>query len=50
MEVCKSHMSVQQVRVIALSTTDNIYPKDSWLHVFTDGFLFDDEDRSGYVL
>ena len=44
MEVCKSHMSKQQVRAINLFTIDNRYRKDSWLHVFTDGGMFDDED------
>ena len=47
MEVYKSHMSKQHVCVIALSIIDNRYSKDSWLHVFTDGSIFNDEEDAG---
>ena len=42
--ICRSHISEWQVRATALSTIDNKYPKHSWLHIFTNRFMFDDED------
>ena len=49
MEVCKSYISKQQIRAIALSTIGNRYLKDSWLHAFIDEFIFDDENGAWAV-
>ena len=41
--------SLQMISAIALSKIDKKYPKDSWLHLFTDGSNFADEDGVGAV-
>nr|XP_042897093.1 uncharacterized protein LOC122269208 [Parasteatoda tepidariorum] len=43
MLVNKSHMSDQQLRAIALSAIENKYPRDTWLYIYTDGSLINDE-------
>ncbi|XP_055932037.1 uncharacterized protein LOC129962316 [Argiope bruennichi] len=47
MQINKSHMGEQQVRAFALSTIENKYPRDTWLHVNIDGSMLNDEDGAG---
>lgn len=44
MNVLKRHMGEQR---ISFSTTENRYPRDTWLQVCTDAFLFNDEGGAG---
>ncbi|XP_071039967.1 uncharacterized protein [Parasteatoda tepidariorum] len=46
-QVNKCHMRDQQLRAIALSTIENKFPGHTWLHVYTDGSMFSDEDGAG---